>query len=379
MELLVGVGAGILVLFVFLYLLRRWRGRGRRFVGRWAARNGYTLRRGDRVHLFVQGPPFDRGVGTIERVLLVGGCADRPSLITHFSWHYGDPARPAGSSLAVVVELPGAVPPLQVDSLAALTGATVPAEPGPADFDATYLVTCDDPELTRLVVHPELVRYLLSGPHLERLSLRLDGTALIVWADGALTGPRQLSALHDRATEIYRLIPPSVYPEPEPVPAPRPPRAGERVHGQGAEACVSLAVDALWPELTITAYELLADQYRATTFDKPAPSAYPLVDIMFAVRSADEGFRRAVLDDLADWLPIDDRSRRCVIRLDHDPDADPDDPAGRVTAYAPGEVANTALVALLTEVANEVAGRLSPATYRYRPVRSSGQPQGQQA
>lgn len=356
MELLIGVGVGVLLVLVAVYLGKRRRRRPKTLAGRWAAHNGYVTRRDSKVQLFVQGPPFDRGDGVVQHALLVGSCAGRPSLITHFGWYHGDPGRVGGASVALVLELPGEVAPLQIDSLGGAGD----------DFAQAYRVTCDSPELVRAVVNPRVTRLLLAGP--RHVNLRLDGTAMLVWTDGELTSPRQLETVHDLATELYRGIPRTVYtepmhPEPARVQAPvgaQPVdvrgRAGEARQRDG-EVSVSLPVDASWPRLTVMAYELMADQYRATTFDKPEPSAHPLVDIMFAVRSPDENFRRRVLDDLSDWLPIDERTRRCGVRLDRH----------GITAHAPGELTNPNLVALLTDVVYEVSQRLSADTYRHRP------------
>lgn len=376
MELLVGVGVGILLVFTALHVVRRRRRRPKTLPGRWAVRNGYVYRRDPRVHLFVQGPPFSRGDGVIERALLVGSCAGRPSLITHFGWYYGHPGQVGGASVALVLELPGEVAPLQVDHR---------ADAGEdAEFGRAYRVTCDSPDLVREVITPRMRRVLLAGPPHERVNLRLDGTAMIVWIDAELTSPRQLDTVHDRATELYRLLPRTIYAIGEPAAAetaPAPPKGARPldIHGRpgeawqtsgpvGDEVSVSLPVDAAWPRLGIVAYEWMADQYGATSFDKPDPSAHPLVDIMFAVRSADENFRRMVLADLADWLPIDERIRRCGVLLDCDNgEAGP----GRVTAYAPGQLDNDTLVARLCDVVHEVSRRLSEQTYRYRPAKLS--------
>jgi hypothetical protein len=45
------------------------------------------------------------------------------------------------------------------------------------------------------------------------------------------------------------------------------------------------------------------------------PSGFELVDVMFETRCADERFRRLVLADLADWLPVDERTWRVAIRV----------------------------------------------------------------
>lgn len=372
MELLVGVGVGVLLVFTGFHVARRRRRRPKTLAGRWAVRNGYVYRQDPRVHLFVQGPPFDRGDGVIERALLVGSCAGRPSLITHFGWYHGHPGQVGGSCVALVLELPGEVTPLQVDHRA-------DAGEG-AEFDQAYRVTCDNPGLVGRVVTPRLERALLAGPPHERVNLRLDGTAMIVWIDAELTSARQLETVHDCATEIYRLIPRKVFREPpaaEQAPV-KPDGARELdIHGRpgevwqtpgpvGDEVTVSLRVDATWPRLNIVAYEWMVDQYRTTTFDKSDPSAHPLVDVMFAVRSTDENFRRNVLADLADWLPIDDRTRRCGILLEGD---EGEDGHGRITAYAPGQLSNDALVHLLVEVVHEVSQRLSEQTYRYGRVK----------
>ena len=312
MELVVGVGVGLLlVLAGTVFVRRRLRWRPRTLAGKWAVHNGYVYRRRDpRVHLFVQGPPFDRGDGVVERALLVGSCAGRPSLITHFGWYRGNPGRIVGSGVALVLELPGEVAPLQLD--------VRPDGPenvtGEAEFDQVYRVSCESPGLVRDVLTPRVRRVLTSG---ERVNVRLDGTAMVVWVDAELRSARQLETVHDLGTELYRLIPESVYAVPEPadeeVPEPREPEPepdGVRavdVHGRAGEArqcdgevSVTLTVDAAWPRLTVVAYEWMADQYHASEFDRPDPSAYRLVDIMFAVRSADDNFRRAVLADLAE-------------------------------------------------------------------------------
>jgi hypothetical protein len=372
-ETAVWVGAGVLLLLVAVYLFRRLHGRPKTLPGRWAARNGYVYRQDPRVHLFVQGPPFNRGDGAIERALLVGSCAGRPSLITHFGWYHGHPRQVGGASVALVLELPGEVAPLQLD----LHGEG-------AEFDEVYQVTCESPELVGQVVTPRVQRVLMAGPHHERVNLRLDGTAMIVWLDGELVSARQLEIVHDRATELFRLIRRTVYaggrqPAVEPAPVPvrrrgvraidlrgRPGEAWQTSARDGDEVSVSLLVDAAWPWLSIVAYEWMADQYHATSFDKPDPSAHPLVDIMFAVRSTDENFRRLVLADLADWLPIDERTRRCGLLLDTEEGSEQ---GGRITAYAPGQLTNTTLVDLLADVVHEVSERLSDQTYRYRPTK----------
>ncbi|MCT2585209.1 hypothetical protein [Actinophytocola gossypii] len=364
MEMMAGVGGGlVLVLAAAVFVRRRLRRRPRTLAGRWAVHNGYVYRRDRRVHLFVQGPPFDRGDGVVERALLVGSCAGRPSLITHFGWYRGQPGRIIGSGVALVLELPGEVaPPLQVDACADAADD--------AEFDEAYRVWCESPELVRAVLTPRARRVLTGG---ERVNVRLDGTAMVVWVDGELRSARQLATVHDLGTELYRLIPESVWvvrEPPEEVPvqrAPDPEPDGVRavdVHGRPGEASqcdgevsVSVTMPAAWPRLTVVAYEWMADQYHAVTFDRPDPSAYRLVDIMFAVRSADDNFRRAVLADLAEWLPLDERNRRCGMVLEAD----------RVTAHAPGELANDTLVTLLADVVHEIVTRLSEDTVRYRP------------
>lgn len=376
MGVFVGIVVGILLLLVGLHFRRRLRGRPRTMPGRWAARNGYIYRRDPRVHLFVQGPPFDRGEGVIERVLLVGSCAGRPSLITHFGWHYGHFGDVGGSCVALVLQLPGEVAPLQVER-----------HGGEGDeFDDVYRVDCDNAELYERVVGPRLRRAMMAGAPHERVNLRLDGDALIVWLDEELVRARQLETVHDMATELYRLIPRGVLAEGmvvDPVPVrPRPEslqvidihgRRGEAwetpVRDGADEVSVSLLVEAGWPRLSIVAYEWMADHYNATSFDKPDPSAHPLVDIMFAVRSTDDNFRRQVLADLAGWLPLDDRTRRCGLLLEADPPPDDDEetpPVGRITAYTPGQLADDELVSLLADVVHEVGQRLTEQSYRYR-------------
>ncbi|OLF10763.1 hypothetical protein [Actinophytocola xanthii] len=371
-------GAGVLVVLVGVYLAQRRRRRPRTLVGRWAADNGFVNRTDSRVHLFVQGPPFDRGDGVVERALLVGQCARRPALIAYFGWYRGDPSRVDGACLALVLELPAEVAPLQLEAREEAEGER---------FEQLYRITCGGPELVAGVVTPAFMRVLVAGTALERVNLRLDGTAMIVWRDGELVGGRQLTALHDLAAELYRQIPESVLrgeqaPVATPATAPvsAPPgasaidihgRAGAawQVGGSREEVWVALPVEAAWPRLDIVAYELLTDQYHATRFDRPAPSAHPLVDVMFAVRSGDENFRRDVLADLADWLPIDDRTRRCGLVLERDPQrsaATADRSMSRISAYAPGRLADTALVELLADVVHEVSQRLSERTYGYR-------------
>jgi hypothetical protein len=394
MSWIVAVGVGVLLVLVGVYLAKRRRRRPRTLVGRWAAGNGFVNRTDSRVHLFVQGPPFDRGDGVVERALLVGQCARRPALITYFGWYHGDPSRVDGACLALVLELPTEVAPLQIDARDRAEGER---------FEQRYRITCGGPDLVAGVVTPGFVRVLLAGTALEPVNLRLDGTAMIVWRDGELVGGRQLSALHDLAAELYREIPESVLrgDQPAAAPAAAPPQvpSGVRVldvHGRpgevwqqdgsaGEEVWVGLRVDAAWPRLDIVAYEMLADQYRATRFDRPAPSAHPLVDVMFAVRCADEHFRRGVLADLADWLPIDDRTRRCGLVLEADPGRagrSPDRPVSRISAFAPGRLADAELVELLADVVHEVGRQLSEGTYGYRMTRPAAarpaEPLGQQ-
>jgi hypothetical protein len=381
MSLVVAVGVGLLVVLVGVHLGVRRRRRPRTLVGRWAAGNGFVNRTESRVHLFVQGPPFDRGDGVVERALLVGQCARRPALITYFGWHHGDPTRIDGACLALVLELPAEVAPLQLDAREGAEGER---------FEQRYRVTCGSPELVAGVLTPGFVRVLLAGTALQRVSLRLDGTAMILWRDGELVSGRQLAALHDLAGELYRQLPESVLRgEQAPVAPPAGAPAGAEgvrvvdIHGRPGEAWqeggarreevwVGLRVEAAWPRLDIVSYELLADQYRATRFDRPTPSVHPLVDIMFAVRCVDEHFRRGVLADLADWLPIDERTRRCGLVLEADPGRAGravDRPVSRISAYAPGRLADESLVELLADVVHEVGERLSERTYGYRMTR----------
>lgn len=376
MGIYVGIATGVLLVVAALHLRRRLRGRPRTLPGRWAVRNGYVYRRDPRVHLFVQGPPFDRGERVVERALLVGSCAGRPSLITHFGWYDGQSGEIGGACVALVLQLPGEVGPLQVDDLG------VEGE----EFDEVYAVTCASPELLEQVVGPKMRRALVNGP---RVNFRLDGDAMIVWVDGELVSARQLETVHDRATELYRLIPRTAFVDDraiDPVPVrPRPDSLRTLdIHGRPGEAwqtsvrdgadevSVSLLVDASWPRLSILAYEWLADHYNATSFDKPDPSAHPLVDIMFAVRSTDDNFRRQVLADLADWLPLDERTRRCGLLLESDPAPDDEERTiGRITAYTPGLLADDELVRLLADVVHEVGRRLTEQTYRYQRVKLS--------
>lgn len=372
MGVFVGIVVGILLLVAAVHLRRRLRGRPRTMPGRWAVRNGYIYRRDARVHLFVQGPPFDRGEGAIERVLLVGSCAGRPSLITHFGWH---DAEGDGACVALVLQLPGEVAPLQVEWLGG----------DGEEFDDVYRVECDNPALLERVVGPRLRRAMMTGGPRERVNFRLDGDAMVVWLDGELVSARQLETVHDRATELYRSIPRGVLAEGmvvDPVPVRPRPESLRRIdiHGRHGEAwqtpvrdgadevSVTLLVEAAWPRLSIVAYEWMADHYNATSFDKPDPSAHPLVDIMFAVRSTDDTFRRQVLADLADWLPLDDRTRRCGLLLESDPPDEDDEtpPVGRITAYTPGQLDDEELVGLLADVVHEVGQRLSQQSYRYR-------------
>ncbi|GAB3450112.1 hypothetical protein [Actinophytocola sediminis] len=380
------ISVGVVLLIAAIYYGQKLRGRPRTMSGRWAAGNGYVYRRDLRVHLFVQGPPFDRGVEVIERVLLVGSCAGRPSLITHFGWYDDhrdgvDLGDAGGACVALALQLPGEVTPLQVNHLG------VDGE----EFTDVYEITCDVPGFAARVVGLRLRRAMLAWPSAERVNFRLDGDAMIVWLEGELVSTRQLEIVHDCATELYRLLPRSLFAEDPsrvvPVSVRRRPASLRTmdIHGRPGEAwqtsyrdgvdevSVSLLVDAAWPRLSIEAYEWLVDHYNATSFDKPDPSAYPLVDIMFAVRSADENFRRQVLDDLAEWLPLDERTRRCGLQFETDPapDDDEDRPVSRITAYAPGQLTNDPLVTLLADVVHEVGQRLSRQTYRYPPVKLS--------
>lgn len=381
MGMYVGILVGVLLVVAVVHLRKRLRRRPRTLPGRWAVRNGYVYRLDPRVHLFVQGPPFDRGDGVVERALLVGSCAGRPSLITHFGWYEGHPGRLGGACVALVLKLPGEVAPLQIDHVGPEGTA------GSEDFDKVYRVTCESPEIIEQVVGPRMRRALVTGPPVH---LRVDGDAMIVWLDEELVSARQLETVHDRATELYRLIPRTVFDgffrSVNVVPVrPRPDSLRTMdIHGRPGEAwrtsvrdgpdevSVSLLVDASWPRLSIVAYEWMTDHYNATSFDKPNPTAHPLVDIMFAVRSTDENFRRQVLVDLADWLPIDERTRRCGLLLEADPAPDDTDRTiGRITAYTPGQLTDHSLVALLADVVHEVSERLSEESYRYRPEKLS--------
>jgi hypothetical protein len=140
----------------------------------------------------------------------------------------------------------------------------------------------------------------------------------------------------------------------EPV-KPVPPPPAERVDPV-RELSASALVDAEWPELELTSYELLREQHGTARADRPAqpPTGHELLDVMFETRCADERFRGLVLGDLAGWLPLDDRTWNVAIRLS----------GGRLTVRTWGRVTEEER---LGEVLREVRSRLSDAVLAYRP------------
>jgi len=73
---------------------------------------------------------------------------------------------------------------------------------------------------------------------------------------------------------------------------------------------------------------------------------------MFESRCADERFRRLVLADLADWLPVDERTWTVAIHL----------AGGQLTVLTRGRTTEERL----SEVLREVRSRLSDAVLAYR-------------
>jgi len=401
-------GAVVVALLVVI-AVRAVSGDDRKTISWWAARNGFRYTEGTgRLLNHFPGAPFDRGTSTDLHDVLVGPVGGRPALIVQFSWFRlpaggGPSGLHSGLCSAVVLELPGLVPELFVrkETTADLVrGRDLQLES--EQFNAAFRITGTHDRFSYDVLSPRVMELLLTKP---LYSVRLSGSMLVVWRDGALNGAMELAEVRDFAAALFGMVPGFVYTAGYPaepttrvseIPADdlgRPAvntvhvmqRLEHRRHHVEryeharklwgvTETAISakISVDTEWPVLMIAAKRIATERGRQPRFDDGVFSSHSRFDRVYACGTPRPDFAEKVLTQRFTDLLLDRPATRsaCVIfqseLLTPEDDGVPERTVrGGIWVSAVGELSDQLLADQLTELACDLVEALPPAVLEY--------------
>ena len=383
----------------------------------WAARHGWRYGGGSDALLgYLRGEPFERGTSRdVQHVLHGGSCADRPALIVQFSWYLtGDQDQDerlrtsgtrSGSCTALVLELPGAVPPLTARRRTALDAA----RPGDLEFESgrfnqAFRVSSGQPRFAHAVINPRLMALLLDDPRAGKYQFRLDGSTLAVWREDGIELETELGELIDFAAEIYRLIPQFVFQDGPPVAG----RIGEiPAAAYGAVPAGSygeirklthrghrieqfefyidrwggtrwyvfariLIPTTVWQPLEVTPKAVIPRGFNQYYLNA-VQSGDQRFDELFACGGDDKELAALLLHPgLTRWLAEDPRAQRVEFHFEADMMTPEDDgvpekiDCAEVSVSVPGRLTDTAQLQLLTDLVCDTYDRVPPAALEYK-------------
>ncbi|TCP57227.1 hypothetical protein EV191_1011180 [Tamaricihabitans halophyticus] len=207
--------------------------RVRHQLGSWCASNGWSYRDNvpDTLLNYFDGTPFTRGTMRELRHVLTATYQDRPVLVSELGYYYpadvvqygsGPRTRtsmrgnPGGTVQAGVVQLPAAVPRLQVARAGLLSSAAEvfgvrDLQLESVQFNQTFQIGCDIPRFAYDVLHPRTMEWLLTDPRAAEIGWRFDGPNLIGWRNGWLSGPGDVLTMANFLCELADRVPSFVY------------------------------------------------------------------------------------------------------------------------------------------------------------------------
>lgn len=384
------VGGATLVLLIVI-AVRAVGGEDRKTISWWAARNGFRYTQGTgRLLDHLPGAPFDRGTSRDLHDVLTGSIADRPALILQFSWFRlptggGPSGLHSGICSVAVLELPAPVPELFVRKETSRDlGRDLQLES--QEFNDAFRITGAHDRFSYDVLNPRAMALLLTKPH---YAVRIAGSTLAVWRDGALTGAMELAEVRDFAATLYGLIPAFVYTAGYPAvptdklseipaddlgePAVNTVHLMQHVEHRGhqveryeharklwgvTETAVSakISVDTEWPVLMIAAKKIASERGRQPRFDDGVESGNPRFDSVFACGTPRPDFALKVLTSEFTELLLDRPANTCVIfqseLLTPEDDGVPERTVrGGIWVSAVGELSDQRLADQVTELA----------------------------
>jgi hypothetical protein len=179
------------------------------------------------------GAPFRRGTSRELRHVLTGRDRGRPAMVVELGYYYTDGGlgdassmlgdelsqmrdNPGGTCSIAIIELPAALPRLQVTREGLLSGAAEKVglrdlQLESSQFNATFKIGCDVPRFAYDVLHPRMMDWLLDDPRSKEMGFRIDGPNLVVWRAGWLDDRSGLVGLVGFASDLVDRLPGFVF------------------------------------------------------------------------------------------------------------------------------------------------------------------------